>query len=149
MLFKTAAIEQQYPRLHLELRKVLTELEVQNELWELPKLVITEAFRTPAEQEEIYWRSMLKRKDVTGKMVPVPEREARMLARRKFTFHFVGAAVDLRAHDPDRALAWLQGRLWNVRAGHELLIHDVGTGKHLHVAVRDVEGRKKYEADTA
>ncbi len=145
MLFKTASIGQQYPRLHLELRRVLTELETHLKIQEQQEPVITGAFRTPAEQEEIYWKLLSVAKD--GKRLP--EKEARMLARHKFTYHFVYAAVDVRVSDPDGALRWLQGYLWHSRPNWELLVHDV-VGRHLHVGLKDLEARKKYEqADIA
>lgn len=148
MLFKTASIGQQYPGLHPELRRVLGELEQQLKEWGLPEPTITEANRTPEEQEEIYWRILSHRAE--GRvMKDVPEAEARMLARHKFTYHFVSAAADLRVADPDRALAWLQGHLRKEREDFEMLVHDV-VGRHLHVAFRDRVARKLYEqADNA
>ncbi len=133
MLFKTALIGTQYASLHPELRRILGELEKQLEEWDLPKPVLTEAFRSVLEQEEIYWRSF----------VGVPEAEARMKARRKFSWHLCGCAADLRVGDAHRALAWLQGKY----PGPELerVVHDVGYGMHLHIGYRDFGWRKKYE----
>ncbi len=133
MLFKTALIGTQYAALHPELRRVLGELAAQNKEWDLPQLVLTEAFRTPEEQEDIYWRMFSS----------LPPAEARMKARRKFSWHLCGCAVDVRTGDALRALAWLQGKYPGPE--FELLVHDVGLGKHLHVAYRDFGWRKKYE----
>jgi hypothetical protein len=138
VLFKTALLGQQYPALHPELRRVLGELDAQLKGWGLPEGTITEGFRTPAEQEELYWRMFLK----------LGEREARMKARRKFSWHCVRCAVDFRNHDwtasdRDMIRSWMRNRC--TRPEWEVLEHDAGTGLHFHLARVDFSWRRKSE----
>jgi hypothetical protein len=135
VLFKTAAIASQYPRLNAELRRVLKELGEQLREWGLPEPVVTDASRDVHTQEQLYWRTYQD----------LPEPEARMKARRKFSYHLVNCAADVRVADPQKALAWLEGYCWDRRSGWELLVHNLGTGTHLHVAVIDKAARKEFE----
>jgi hypothetical protein len=136
MLFKTALIGSQYPRLHVDLRRALSDLEKQLKKWGLPSPTVTDASRSVAEQEELYWKR---------EWPNLPEKEARMNARRKFSYHLVDCAADLRTADPQKALAWLEGYTWPTSELWELLVHNVGTGLHLHVAFKDIARRKAFE----
>ncbi len=120
MLFKTTDIARQYPGLRLELRLVLAELEKQIIAWKLDQPTMTDAARTAEQQRGIYGDD-------------------------RFSYHLVNCGADLRVEDPVRALAWLEGYLWLVRGEWELLVHSVGLGQHLHVALKDKEARRKYE----
>lgn len=60
--------------------------------------------------------------------------------RERFSWHFARCAADIRSrhYDPDQlrlVLEWWAGKF--PRPGHEVLLHDAGSGLHLHLAVRD------------
>jgi hypothetical protein len=140
MNFKSAEIGVQYARLLPEVRQVLAELDERLHQWGSERLTITDAIRTPGEQEELYWHSY-----VGGGVGP---EEARQLAREKFSWHLVGAAADFRAlaynaEERSKIWSWLHERCPAV--DWELLIHDVGRGEHFHVAKRSHELRKQWE----
>lgn len=142
MLFKTTAIASQFRNLHPDLRAVLHVLDAQLEFWKLPPLTVTDAIRTQEEQERIYTPHYLAK--------GFPEDEARRMARRKFSWHLAGTGADFRSsgqpysdEEVDQISEWLHvkcsGPEW------ELLFHDVGHGKHFHVARRCFLWRRKWE----
>ena len=133
MKFKTPALSDEFSRLHPDVIAAVKALDDFSHANRLPELVVTHAIRTPAQQEDIYWRGIAKN---TG----LPESEARAQARKKFSWHLAKCAVDLRnnhytAVQLQQALEFLKrGRehpLW------EVISHDVGRGNHLHIGRRD------------
>lgn len=137
MLFKAPRLATEYPTLHPELRRVLAELEKQLAAWGLPSLTITEALRTPDDQERLYWKRELK--------PGVTEEHARALARARPSWHLHHCAADFRnsvygPRDRRRIHYWLTQRCpsdeW------EVLMHDIGRGDHFHVARKDESWRK-------
>lgn len=140
MLFKTTALAAEYPRLHPELRKLLTQLDEHITGLELAPLTLTHVLRTKAEQEELYWA----RYHTSG----VTEATARELARKRFSWHLCACAADFRAScysAEHRALLrrWLTAKFQ--KPGWEILEHDIGRGEHFHVAVCDQAWRRKFE----
>ncbi len=142
MLFKTTAIASQFRDLHPDLRALLHVLDAQLEFWKLSPLTVTDAIRTTEEQERIYAPSFAAK--------GFSEDEARRMARRKFSWHLVGTGADFRSsgqpysdEEQDQISEWLHakcpGAMW------ELLLHDIGHGKHFHVAKRDWVWRQKWE----
>lgn len=140
MLFKTPSISAQFEAVHPELREALEELDADLRGDGLPELTVTDVGRTTAEQEEIYWRRY--------HLPNVSEAAARAKARRKFSWHLCGAAVDFRCwqYTPEqrrRIRAWIYRRcpspLW------EFLEHDTGSGVHFHLGRQDFEVRRRYE----
>lgn len=140
MHFKTPEIGLQWGSLHPELRTRLGELdEFLNESG-LPTFTVTDAIRTPDEQEGLWWGDYLKK----GYL----ETEARAKARAQFSWHLVATAADFRGFKPwgeERARVWGWLKQHCASSEWELLEHDVGTGRHFHLAYRDFGRRKKWE----
>jgi hypothetical protein len=139
--FKTAALEFEFDGVHPGVAATLHALDEYSEAMGLPEVVVTDVLRTPAQQEAIYWRALQKAGNLT-------EEEARSAARKKFSWHLVAAAVDLRNTHYSRAqleeaVAFLKkGRsapMW------EVLSHDVGQGHHLHVGRKDFSWRLAFQ----
>lgn len=104
--------------LHPAIRAVAVELEH----YVGGDLMITGTIRTAAKMAEIYG--------------------ANWKARGKFSWHLVGRAVDIRNRDwsPERRVlitAWLKAN-W---PDAEILMHDIGRGDHLHLAIPEPRSR--------
>lgn len=126
MLFKTAYMSAQYHSQDSELRAVLFELD-----------------------------AVLKSKGITE--FTISEGWRRHLPGKPFSYHYIGCAVDFRSSEKDAKqskmytsaesrfiMGWLSRRC--PPSGWEVLEHDAGTGLHFHLARKDLEGRKKWEA---
>lgn len=142
MLFKTTAISTQFRDLHPDLRGLLHVLDAQLEVWKLPPFTVTEALRTKEGQEHIYWAQFSSK--------GFSEEEARRMARRKFSWHMCGCAADFRSSgqpysddERDQISEWLKDKCGG--SAWELLEHDIGHGRHFHVAKRDFSWRHKWE----
>jgi hypothetical protein len=141
VLFKSTSLAAQWASIHPEVRVALGELDDQLDAWGLPTLTVTDAIRTKAQQEDLYWRMYLG----SG----VLEVAAREKARRKFSWHLTACAVDFRgskpweAPDERRIRSWLRKRCPTPQ--WECLLHDAGTGVHFHVAHKDFGWRRKWE----
>lgn len=142
-----------------EVRMVIQALDAWSEENSLPRVVVTEVLRSAEEQERIYteYADKLIFKLKTGKKMPPGERElAGQLikltrdevmdwARRRFSWHRVGQAVDMRSRQYaqsqiDRVMAFLRKRCQG--PAFELLEHDI-TAPHIHVAFRRPEKRNE------
>jgi hypothetical protein len=135
MFFKTAKIAGEWVSLHPDTRAALCGLD--DWMFEngLERMTITDALRTPDNQEALYTKYYVDK----GFKTP----EARRLARKKFSWHLVGSAADFRHSikpyskaDMEKITARLKvvcqpSRDW------ELLLHSVGHGLHFHVARRE------------
>jgi hypothetical protein len=138
MRWKSPHLEAEYSEVHPLVRKALGELELKLSDWGFPEMTVTQVFRTPEEQEELYWRSLLKEHGT--------EALARIAARAKFSWHLCRTAVDFRNSSYTRAQrkkihAWLIERC--PPPAWEALDHSVGFGQHFHVALRDFSRRRK------
>lgn len=146
MLYKTTAIASQFRALHPDVRSLLYVLDAQLEFWKLPPLTVTDAVRTEDDQERLYLAHYLAKGFL--------EDEAKRMARKKFSWHLARCAADFRSsgkpyidEELDQISLWLHekcpGSEW------ELLLHDVGHGKHFHVAKRDFLWRRQWEQGRA
>lgn len=132
--FKTPEIGTHWGKLHPELRGLLRHLD--DWLFDsgMERPTITETFRTDDEQQRIYTPHFLEQ--------GYPLNEARRLARAKFTWHREYSAVDFRHSikpytEAERGKIWLRLRELCPQSKWELLEHDVGFGKHFHIARRE------------
>lgn len=132
--FKTPGIGAHWNRLHPDLRGLIRHLD--DWLFDngMERMTVTETFRTADEQQRIYTPFYLEQG-----FTPT---EAGQLARRKFTWHAHHSAVDFRhtikpytAEHHARILKRLQELC--PREKWELLLHNVGSGIHFHVARRE------------
>ncbi len=142
MLFKSTAIASQFRDLHPDLKAVLYVLDAQLDFWKLPPLTVTDALRSADEQEALYTTHYLKK--------GFAQDEAERMARKKFSWHRVGTAVDFRSSghpytddERDQISQWLHEKCPSPE--WELLFHDIGHGKHFHVARQDFLWRRKWE----
>lgn len=120
------------------LRKALGELELKLSDWGFPDLTVVEVFRTPDQQEALYWKSLLEKEG--------SEEKARAAARAKVSWHCFRCAVDFRSivytkDQCSRILDWLHERC--PKPAWEVLLHDVGHGTHFHVGIRDFSRRRR------
>lgn len=149
MKFKTAALQVEFDGLHPEVRRGVSDLDKWSVANGIPEVVVTHVFRTKAFQEETYWPAIAKRLAAENPKRPVGEieAEARAEARKKFSWHLVHCAIDIRNrhYSPDqrrRVMGFLQrGRaapIW------EVLEHDVGRGDHIHLGIRDFSWRSLH-----
>lgn len=153
MLFKTPQIQSEFANLHPELRVLLHDLDEWLFDSKMERLTVTDALRTPADQERIYLPKFLKK--------GLPEDEAREEARAQFSWHLLGCAADFRhtfkpytEEEQKHIWEWLKERCDVTKPDlgqkekapeWELLLHDVGLGKHFHVARRDFLLLRKWE----
>lgn len=136
MKYKSPILEQEYKALHPQLRTVMEQLETFSAENGLPEPVATHIRRTRKGQEDIYWRSVLAANP------SMTEAQARTAASKRFSWHLVNCAIDLRDYiytkqQVTKLLAWLRQRC--PAPTFEVLYHDVGRGQHLHVGIRDHE----------
>ena len=143
MHFKSPSVGAQYMALHPELRRALSELDLQVRDWGLEEICLTQAIRTPGEQEEIYWPRYIG--------PSVTEEEARAKARRKLSWHLFGTAADIRsktytAQERKKIAAWLKERC--PRPEWEFIEHNIGHGDHFHLGRRDWLWARDWERRT-
>lgn len=142
MLFKHYWLSQQFSLVHPKVREIAEELDRFLQTQGLQDMVITHVYRTAEEQEKFYWESVQKTLHCT-------EEIAKETARKKFSWHRVYCAIDIRNSTYDKAtrekiLKFLKtGR---ADSSWEILMHDVGRGDHFHVGYRDFGWRRKYES---
>lgn len=142
MIFKGAAMLQESKQLHPDVKFALLDLDDFCKAKGYPEIVVTMVLRTAAQQEEIYWRQI-------ANSMHLSEIEARKLARKKFSWHKVGCAADIRNRHYTKEqrgqimLHLLEGR---TKGPWEILEHDVGRGDHIHIGRRDFAFRSKWEA---
>lgn len=142
MKFKTPELEDEFRILHPEVPPVLWDLDRWSDEEGLPEVVVTHVVRTPEQQAEFYWQDFQRR-------LGLEEKEARNLASKKFSWHSVRCAVDIRNshYTHEQLLAVLQhlkplcrSPMW------ELLSHDIGRGEHIHIGRQDFAWRKHHGA---
>lgn len=143
MKFLTPKLEAEFAQLHPDVRFSIIDLDDWSAASGLPEVVITHVNRTEEQQEAIYWKQIQKAEGLR-------EKEAREKARKKFSWHRVRCAVDLRNKHYTKqqrgqvVLRLMQGR---TKGPWEILEHDVGRGDHIHVGRRDFAFRVKVEAE--
>lgn len=166
MKFSSDEMEGQLAMCHPDLLVVMRQFEVWSDGHGLPEPHISEVMRTPKEQGRIYareWRDKALKtvrdplttaldKKHAQRLLDMPALELLALAAKKFTWHFVGAAVDIRTNhyrlaELTTVEKWFRDRceppIW------ELITEKHGTGAHIHLARRDYSWRKKMEAGNA
>lgn len=146
MQFKTPVIASQFLGLHPDLRVLLHDLD--EWLWDnkMERLTVTDALRTREDQRRLYTKTYQAQR--------MSDAEAQDKAFRRFSYHLCACAADFR-HTVKPYMADEQKRIWEWLAKHctgsewELLEHDLGWGKHFHIARRDFEWRRKWEQSEA
>jgi hypothetical protein len=132
--------ESEWPLLHPDVQEVVIALDSWTRAKGWPEVVVTDVLRTRAEQEALYWKSIMAAKKCT-------EFEARKSARSRFSWHMCFCAADLRdshytSAQLDEVVRWLRAHreppMW------EILDHTVGAGRHLHVARRGFDWRTRH-----
>jgi tryptophan 2,3-dioxygenase len=152
---------QQFLGSHPALIDALRDFEAWLRKNDLPEPTLTQVWRTPRQQEDIYfgiWKSLLSRYKSKQPMTQAELKKAialstltdeqlRERAREKFSWHLCRCAVDIRARQYSEAqmvkiAAWLTGRcpapIW------EIITEEHGTGIHVHCAMKSFEWRRKY-----
>lgn len=135
MLFKSPELAVQFVRVHPVLKTLLAAFGNFCDQQGFPEPVATHILRVRDQQEDIYWRII--HTQAKGELT---EAQSRNQARHRFTWHFVFCAVDLRDYIYTKEqlavlLGWLRRN--TIEPQWELLYHDVGRGKHLHIGIRD------------
>lgn len=140
MQFKYPQLQAEYKKIDQRTQNALQELDNFSQANALPEPIITHVHRTLQQSEEIYWKVELV--EAKSKGATITEAEARTRARKRFSFHMVDTACDLRdyIYTPTQLTLVLSC----LRAGRqdgnwEVLGHDVGSGHHLHIAYRNME----------
>lgn len=149
MLFKTPRQAEEFKRLHLEVQTLAHDLDEWLFDSGMERLTVTETIRTLDEQERLYTDHYLKKR--------LEPSVARRMARQKPSWHLCAAAFDFR-HSVNRYTDAERARIWEWLKTRttpdpgekdaltwELLDHDIGFGKHFHVAVRDWVWRRRWE----
>lgn len=162
MRFSADEMKGQLAAVHPDLLLALKEFEMWSHRANLPEPHICEVHRTRAEQGRIYfglWRDQAKKvlsnpkagtveRTHAQKLLAMPERELLARAEKKFSWHLVSAAADVRTNHYSReqlgqVVRWFEARckapIW------ELVHEPHGTGPHIHVGRRDYSWRKKME----
>ena len=122
MKFKTPALELEFREaLHPDVREALEELDAWSAEQAIPGVVLTCISRNA-------------------------ESNAKANGKER-SWHLVNAAADLRTwhYTPAQraaVLGWLQSEC--PREGWELLLHDAGTGSHIHLARKDMQWRLTF-----
>ncbi len=142
MKFKTPVLELEFTAgLHPRVKAKIEDLDAWCQANHYPEVTLTHILRTKDEQIDIYWTSIQKANP--GMTIQA----ARNAAAKKFSWHLVGCAVDIR-----NTVYTLQ-QLVNIQAHlklrtkpgeWEVLNHDVGRGEHLHCGLKDVSWRNTY-----
>ena len=125
MRFKSASLESQFRlRLHPAVRAIARELDAYLEARGWHEVVVTHALRTEAQMAKIYgegWRR-----------------------KGKWSWHLVGRAVDIRnRHWTPRQRRDIMAFLRYGWPDAEVIMHDIGRGDHLHIAVPPPRARIK------
>jgi len=153
---------------HPALLDALRELENWSRSNNIPEPTITELWRTPRQQGDIYmqiWGDILRRMKKGGPVTDeeleqvkeyglenLNDDELRDRAEHKTTWHFYRCAADLRTFEYSKKQVsavrnWLRTRcpkpIW------ERITEKHGTGDHIHIAIRAFEWRRKYNPFTA
>ncbi len=153
------------PGLELEFREGLDERVRFNlqalDLWSrengIPEVWVTQVLRSPQEQERIYTqyaekliyrlkageRMRAKDRSLATELSTLSREDVMSWARRRFSWHMVGQAVDMRSrHYSERqaemVLEFLMKRCH--APAWEVLKHDV-TGPHIHVGLKEWKKR--------
>lgn len=142
MKFKKPELELEFVAgIHPQLQAKIKDLDEWCLANGYPEVTLTHVLRTKDDQIDIYWLSIQKANP--GMTVQA----ARNAAAKKFSWHLVGCAVDIRN------TVYTTTQLVNINAHlklktkpgvWEILNHDVGRGEHLHVGIRDVNWRNTY-----
>jgi len=125
MKFKTLALVEEWEQVHPQARAVATEFDLWCQEMGLGEAIVTNLLRKPAFYKE------------NG------------LAPKKFSWHFVGCAIDFRirhwtAAQQMRAQKWMASKKSN--PWYEVVTENHGTGPHFHLAYRDFSLRRRWEA---
>jgi hypothetical protein len=150
VLFKTPNQDLEFVALHPIVRTLIQNLDVWSKAQGLPEVCVTEVLRTIKQQEEIYYKQMMR--DFT-----CTEEVARMKARNKDSWHLWLTAIDLRvtqytAAQRKAVIAQLKGEMDKISKAprfFEFITEKHGTGEHIHLARRDVRWKERYNKKDA
>jgi hypothetical protein len=148
--------------LHHEARDVVMALDTWSLESGLPEVVVTHVIRTPGEQQRIYIayaNRLIYRRQIQDAFSPseqsladdlakMTEGEINRWAFKRFSWHLIGCAVDIRSKHYELAhlsavMEYLRERC--PKPEWELIEHDV-SGPHVHIARRD-QSRRVTEVD--
>lgn len=143
MLYKSTRIKAEWQILHTQTRRAWLDVDAFCVEKGFPGVTITDVGRTPSENFAIYLNKFMR------EGMPRPEAEKKAAAR--FTWHFstIMSAADGRGTSP-----WTEEQYTEIfrfvmrRCGggmFEILEHDVGQGRHIHIAFRDYLKRREWE----
>lgn len=142
MLFKTPAMEAQFRDAHPELQTAVADVDERVTSWGFPPICVTDVFRTKAENVATYMAKNLRQ--------GMDPHEARKDAELRRTFHFCGAAADFRSsgapyttEQEAKIFSFLRAAF--PATGWETLLHNVSTGVHFHLAIKDWDRLHEWE----
>lgn len=143
MRFKSAALDMEFHGgLHPAVKDIVKDLDDWSKEQGLPSVVITHVLRTREDMEVLYWKRIHRQANP-----PISEALARSMARRKFSWHLVGCAVDIRNNHylPGQRKAVMAKLRTLAKPAHkfELLEHDIGRGDHIHLGIKDEDWKKE------
>lgn len=127
-------MEEQFNNAHPELRVAVGDIYEKIASWGYEPICITDVNRTKQEQVSAYMLKFLNQ--------GIPPSEARKAAELRRTFHWCGCAVDFRSSGAPYTRAQEGKILIHLRAAYpparwEVLLHNVSSGVHFHLAIKD------------
>lgn len=145
MRYKSSALEMEFlAGLHPLVKAHLIALDEWSVSQGIPEVVITHVLRTKEDMEIMYWKRIHRQANPA-----ISESLARAMARRKFSWHLVGCAADIRnRHYLPAQRKQVMYYLRKLTGGpnpskYELLEHDIGRGDHIHLGVKDEQWKKE------
>ena len=150
MRFKYPHLAAEYDVIHPRVKLATKDMEDYCFRHKLEEPMATHIQRTKKQQIEIYWKGIQKERKCS-------EAKAKELAGKKWTWHFVLCAIDLRDYiytkkQVQDIVSFLKTKYCLVREnpadqrldGYEILFHDVGAGTHFHIGYRDHQWAKTF-----
>ncbi|MGH8525243.1 MAG: hypothetical protein ACREXY_13860 [Gammaproteobacteria bacterium] len=162
MRYVPTSLGEQFVKSHPALVDAVRDFEAWSRKSGLPEPTLTEVWRTPREQGDIYfglWTALLARfragdgefssddleliKELSG----LNEDRIREKAEQKFSWHMCRCAVDIRVKEYRleqiaKGVRWFKSRC--AGSTWELITAAHGTGVHWHVGFRSFEWRRKF-----
>lgn len=134
MMYKNPRVQAEFSQLAPKLLEKLKAFEIYSKARGYPEPTATHVLRYIEENGDIYY------KEEMAKNPSLTEAEARAKAEARPTLHYHLCACDLRTYYYQPAVLrdcinWLRANCPS--SEYEILAHDVGSGFHLHVGIRD------------
>lgn len=162
-------MEREWPEMHPELHSLMLDWNDFSDKQGLPPPTFTQLVRYREEQKAIYfqhWKQLISTLQTKGpdaltlldrqtaqQYLHFTDEELMAEAEKRFTWHWVACAVDMRTVGPNPAKPHYSLEQMQLAVGFfnqrcpkplwEFLVHDVH-GPHMHIGRRDFSWRQKY-----